>query len=159
MSSVITIGGPLSVACRKCRARPWTACEGRSGPVRRPHAARLADAPPPQTVTVGDLVIAEVGGERLTLLVSLGQHVQVRLWRPGPQTFARARLVPQTALLRVPEADDARLPVAREELVRQGQDESAASAEAAPPAAPPAAHTGRDPWSDIKAPSVARKGW
>lgn len=156
MTTSITIGGPLSRACTTCGATVGAWCIAGGRRARALHAARLEDAPPEQTVEVGDLVIALVGGERLAQLVGLGRHAQVRVWRPGPQSFARPRMVGRASLLRRPADDDARLPIAREELQREARGEAPPRAPPTPPEAPAApVYTGRDPWSNMK----AKKGW
>ena len=117
----LAVGGPMAVWCRKCHVAPRAFCEGRTGPVRRCHAARLADAPPAGRAYVGGLLHVRMQGNgrgprisyTLAQLLWIGAHVRVRLWMPGADTFARPRLLVASSVVRLATDDDARVTAAR----------------------------------------------
>lgn len=126
----LTLGGPLAKACETCGASVamWCRTTKKRGKVQvrafALHAARVRAAPPVQTATAGDLVLVRTHGAGAGVLALLDAVfdqvgptvVRVRVWQPGRQTFAPARLMARTSVVSLAPNSDARVPVAREEL-------------------------------------------
>ena len=120
MSGALDIGGVLSIRCTTCGEERGNEC--RTSPtspggfrVTRPHAARLAAAPPIVEAHVGDLVLVRYRGEHVAQLADIGVVLAVRFWRPSAQVFASPRLLEREAVIGLA-PDDARTAMARTEL-------------------------------------------
>lgn len=134
--AALDIGGVLSIGCTFCEVPRWQECRKANGDSTKPHAARLAAAPPIVEAHVGDLVLVRHRGEHVVQLVDIGDPgraaLTVRFWRPSAQVFASPRLLEREAVIGLAPAD-ARTAMAREELQRETRARVVNDIEAAQP--------------------------
>lgn len=109
--TALDIGGVLSIACTFCEVPRGQECRKANGDPTKPHAARLAAAPPIVEAHVGDLVLVRYRGEHVAQLVDIGVVLTVRFWRPSAQVFASPRLLEREAVIGLA-PDDARTAIA-----------------------------------------------
>lgn len=121
VTPALDIGGVLSIACTFCKVPRGQECRKANGDPTKPHAARLAAAPPIVEAHVGDLVLVRYRGEHVAQLVEIGTVLTVRFWRPSAQVFASPRLLEREAVIGLA-PDDARTAMASEQLDLEGRE-------------------------------------